>query len=77
MLSYAIANAIPATVRFEALRKIVPTTRKVCTIVRGDNRFVRESIMAWCEANGVYYCFGLPVDDKGDRHDGGAKDGLD
>jgi hypothetical protein len=48
----------------EALEKIVPVLRrrfgqKVRIIVRGDSGFAREEIMAWCENNGVYYCFGL------------------
>ena len=28
-------------------------------IVRADSGFAREEIMAWCEANAVYYCLGL------------------
>jgi hypothetical protein len=47
----------------EALQKIVPLIRKRCPkariIVRGDSGFCREEIMAWCEDNHVYYCFGL------------------
>ncbi len=48
----------------EALQKIVPAIRqrfgrKVRIIVRGDSGFAREAIMAWCEANKVFYCFGL------------------
>ncbi len=48
----------------EALKKIVPVIRrrfgrKVRIIVRGDSGFARESIMAWCEENGVFYCLGL------------------
>jgi hypothetical protein len=48
----------------EALEKIVPAIRrrfgrKVRIIVRGDSGFARESIMAWCEAHGLYYGLGL------------------
>ncbi len=48
----------------EALEKIVPAVRqrfgrKVRIVVRADSGFAREAIMGWCEANGVYYCFGL------------------
>lgn len=48
----------------EALERILPAIRarfgrKVRVIVRGDSGFCREEIMAWCEANDVYYCFGL------------------
>ena len=28
-------------------------------LVRGDSGFARESLMAWCEANGVDFVFGL------------------
>jgi hypothetical protein len=48
----------------EALEKIIPTIRqrfgkKLRIMVRADSAFARESIMAWCEQNGLYYCFGL------------------
>lgn len=48
----------------EALEKIVPALRErlgeeVRIIVRGDSGFARDTIMTWCEANGVFYCFGL------------------
>jgi hypothetical protein len=48
----------------EALEKIVPKLRerfgeKVEIVVRGDSAFAREAIMAWCEGEGVLYCFGL------------------
>ncbi len=33
--------------------------REVRIVVRGDSGFARESIMSWCEANGVDYVFGL------------------
>jgi hypothetical protein len=33
--------------------------RRVRIIVRADSGFAREEIMAWCEANAVYYCLGL------------------
>jgi hypothetical protein len=53
----------------EALQKIVPIIRqrfgpKVRIIVRGDSSFAREPLMSWCEANGLYYCFGLARNDR-------------
>ena len=32
---------------------------KVRIILRADSGFAREALMAWCEANGVHYVFGL------------------
>jgi len=47
----------------EALEEIVAEIRRrlphVRIIVRGDSGFCREPIMAWCEANGVFYVLGL------------------
>jgi hypothetical protein len=52
----------------EALQKIVPMIQQRCPnakiIVRADSGFCREEIMAWCEANGVLYCFGLARNDR-------------
>jgi hypothetical protein len=53
----------------EAMAKIVPAIRKrfgrkVHIIVRGDASFAREPIMSWCEAEGVFYCFGLARNDR-------------
>ncbi len=53
----------------EALQKIVPAIRrrfgsKVRIIVRADSAFAREAIMAWCEDNKVFYCFGLARNDR-------------
>jgi hypothetical protein len=39
-----------------ALRKRL---RRVRIILRADSGFCREELMLWCEANGVYYVFGL------------------
>jgi Transposase DDE domain group 1 len=33
---------------------------RVRILVRGDSGFARESLMVWCEANGVDFVFGLP-----------------
>jgi hypothetical protein len=38
------------------IRVAWPDTR---IILRGDSGFAREALMAWCEANRVYYIFGL------------------
>ncbi len=32
---------------------------KVRIVLRGDSGFCREELMAWCEAEGVAYLFGL------------------
>lgn len=46
-----------------ALQQIIPAIRKRCKrariIVRGDSGFCREEIMAWCQAQQLYYCLGL------------------
>ncbi len=47
----------------EELERIVGRIRqrwpKVKILVRADSGFAREDLMAWCEANGVDYLFGL------------------
>ena len=47
----------------EELSRIVKQIReawpKVEIVVRGDAGFCRESVMSWCEANGVHYILGL------------------
>jgi hypothetical protein len=53
----------------EALQKIVSAIRqrfgrKVRIIVRADSGFAREAIMAWCEDNEVFYCFGLARNER-------------
>ena len=47
-----------------ALEQIVAAIRRRCKkariIIRGDNGFCLDEIMAWCESqSGVYYCLGL------------------
>jgi hypothetical protein len=37
---------------------------RVRILVRGDSGFAREWLMAWCEANGVDYVFGLARNDR-------------
>jgi hypothetical protein len=39
------------------VRKSWPATR---VTIRGDGHYARPEVMAWCEANGVDYIFGLP-----------------
>jgi hypothetical protein len=45
------------------LKKIVQAIRNHCPqariIVRADSGFCRDEILAWCEANSVFYCIGL------------------
>jgi hypothetical protein len=47
----------------EQLVRIVAAIRRrfpeVQIIARGDSGFARDPLMDWCEANGVYYVFGL------------------
>ena len=47
----------------EAIARIVAQIReqwqKVRIVLRADSGFAREALMAWCEANGVDYVFGL------------------
>lgn len=47
----------------DQLRRIVPKLRAAWPdariVIRGDSGFCRESIMRWCEENGVDYLFGL------------------
>jgi hypothetical protein len=51
------AGALAELVRIiTVLRRVWPQVR---ILVRGDSAFAREEIMAWCEANGVDYLFGL------------------
>lgn len=50
------------------LRHIVRQIREVWPqvqiVVRGDSGFCRESLMAWCEQNGVHYLFGLAKNER-------------
>ena len=72
---YAFAGSVPLWAQLrssdidaskgtvEALKKIVPAIRRRCPnvriIVRADSGFCRDEILAWCEANDVFYCVGL------------------
>src|SRR5437016_7327035 len=52
----------------EAVARIVAQIRcrwpKVRILVRADSGFAREELMAWCEANGVHFLFGLQKNDR-------------
>jgi hypothetical protein len=53
----ACDGTVPVLERLvDAIRTRFPNTR---IIVRADSGFCRESIMAWCEMNQVYYVLGL------------------
>lgn len=41
----------------EHIRRVWP---RVTIVLRGDSGFCRNALLAWCEANGVHYVFGLP-----------------
>jgi len=44
--------------------RIRASSPRVRILVRGDSGFAREWLMAWCEANGVGYVFGLARNDR-------------
>ncbi len=52
----------------EEVKRIVTHIRrkwpKVRIIVRADSGFARDDLMAWCEANGVHFLFGLAKNDR-------------
>jgi hypothetical protein len=54
----AAAGAVEEVARLVAqIRRRWPHVR---ILVRADSGFAREELMAWCEANGVHFLFGLP-----------------
>ena len=58
----AAAGSVDELARIvERIRRCWP---EVPIIVRGDSGFCREALMAWCEANGVKYLFGLSTNDR-------------
>jgi Transposase DDE domain group 1 len=52
----------------EAVARIVAQIRRrwphVRILVRADSGFAREELMAWCEANGVHFLFGLAQNER-------------
>jgi Transposase DDE domain group 1 len=52
----------------EELARIVAHIRRrwphVRILVRADSGFARDDLMAWCEANGVHFLFGLAKNDR-------------
>src|SRR5437868_14650473 len=53
----AAAGAVQEVARIVAqIRRRWPHVR---ILLRADSGFAREELMAWCEANGVYFLFGL------------------
>jgi hypothetical protein len=57
------ANIDASAGAMEEIARIVGQVRKpwpgVRIVLRADSGFAREALMAWCEANGVDYIFGL------------------
>lgn len=57
------ANIDTSTGALKHLARIIARLREcwpsVAIVVRGDSGFCREHLMAWCEAHGVDYVFGL------------------
>ena len=53
----AASNAVEEVTRIVAhIRRRWPSTR---ILLRADSGFAQEALMAWCEANGVHFLFGL------------------
>src|SRR3979411_906509 len=52
----------------EEWRRLVATFRRrwphARILVRADSGFAREELMAWCEANGVHFLFGLAQNER-------------
>ena len=52
----------------EEVRRIVAHIRRkwppAHIIIRADSGFARDDLMAWCEANGVHFVFGLAKNDR-------------
>ena len=62
------ANMDAAEGALEEVKRIVIHMRRkwpnVRIIVRADSGFARDDLMAWCEANGVHFVFGLAKNDR-------------
>src|ERR1700681_3487699 len=58
----AAAGAVEEVARIVAhIRRRWPHVR---ILVRADSGFARDELMAWCEANGVHFLFGLAQNDR-------------
>jgi len=58
----AAAGAVGEMARIAAqIRRRWPNVR---ILLRADSGFAREELMAWCEANGVHFLFGLQQNDR-------------
>jgi hypothetical protein len=58
----ASAGTVPVLKRLvKAIRARFPKAR---IILRGDSGFTRDAIMAWCEANDIYYVLGLAKNER-------------
>src|SRR5438105_10827034 len=58
----AAAGAVEEVARIVA--HIRPRWPHVRILVRADSGFARDELMAWCEANGVFFLFGLAKNDR-------------
>ena len=62
------ANIDAAAGAVEEVARIVAQIRRrwprVRILLRADSGFAREELMAWCEANGVHFLFGLAKNDR-------------
>jgi len=62
------ASMDAATGAVEEVARIVGHIRrcwpKVRILLRADSGFARDELMAWCEANGVHFLFGLAQNDR-------------
>ena len=58
----AAAGAVEEVARIVAqIRRRWPSVR---ILLRADSGFARDDLMAWCEANGVHFLFGLAKNDR-------------
>src|SRR5438270_573693 len=58
----AAAGAVEEVARIAAqVRRRWPQVR---ILVRADSGFARDDLMAWCEANGVHFLFGLAQNER-------------
>ena len=70
------ANIDAAAGAVEEVARIVAQIRRrwplVRILLRADSGFAREELMAWCEANGVHFLFGLAKTDRSASAPGGS-----
>ena len=58
----AVDGAVEAVARIVA--QVCHRWPEVRILVRADSGFARDDLMAWCEANGVHFLFGLAQNER-------------